>query len=95
MSCPLGHTLASTFLCHYEKEWLDNCLNQFKAMIYQSSIDDIFLLFSSKVHLQLFVDYMNKQYKCIKFTPETQHHNSFSFLDINITRHNQQSKTSV
>ena len=38
---------------------------------------------------------MNKQHKCLKFTSEAEHDNSFSFLDIEITRHNQQFKTSV
>ena len=46
-------------------------------------------------HLQLFVDYMNKQHKCPKFTSEAENDNSFSFLDIKITHHNQQFKTSV
>ena len=58
-------------------------------------VDFIFVLFSSKEHLQRFVDYMNKQHKCLKFTSEAENDNSFSFLDIKITRHNQQFKTSV
>ena len=94
MGSPLGPTLANAFLCHYEKEWLDNCPIHFKPVIYKS-VGDIFVLFSSKEHLQLFVDYMNKQHKCLKFTSEAENDNSFSFLDIKITRHNQQFKTSV
>ena len=54
-----------------------------------------FVLFSSKEHLQLFVDYMNKQHRCIKFTSKTEQNNTFSLLDINITRQNNQLKTSV
>ena len=38
---------------------------------------------------------MNKQHKCLKFTSEAENDNSFSFIDIKITRHNQQFKTSV
>ena len=95
MGSPLGPTLANAFLCHYEKEWLDNCPIHFKPVIYKRYVDDIFVLFSSKEHLQLFVDYMNKQHKCLKFTSEAENDNSFSFLDIKITRHNQQFKTSV
>ena len=38
---------------------------------------------------------MNKQHKCLKFTSEAENDNSFSFLDIEVTRHNQQFKTSV
>ena len=95
MGSPLSPTLANAFLCHYEKEWLDNCPIHFKPVIYKRYVDDIFVLFSSKEHLQLFVDYMNKQHKCLKFTSEAENDNSFSFLDIKITRHNQQFKTSV
>ena len=38
---------------------------------------------------------MNKQHRCIKFTSETEQNNTFSFLDINITRQNNQLKTFV
>ena len=95
MGSPLGPTLANAFLCHYEKEWLDKCPSYFKPIVYKRYVDDIFVLFSSQEHLQLFVNYMNKQHKCIKFTSETECNNSFSFLDVNIIRHNKQFKTSV
>ena len=72
-----------------------NCPIQFKSMTCKRYVDDIFVLFSFKQHLQLFVDYMNKQHKCIKFTSEAERDNSFLFLDIKITSHNQQFKTSV
>ena len=38
---------------------------------------------------------MNKQHRFIKFTSETEQNNTFSFVDINITRQNNQLKTSV
>ena len=63
---PMGPTLAKAFLCHYRKEWLDNCLIHFKPMIYKRYIDNIFILFPSKEHLQLFVDYVSVQHKCLK-----------------------------
>ena len=95
MGSPLDRTLVNAFLCHYEKEWLDNCSIHFKPVMCKRYVDDIFVLFSSKEHLQLFVDYMNKQHKCLKFTSEAENDNSFSFLDMKITRHNQQFKASV
>ena len=58
-------------------------------MIYKRYVDDIIALFSSKEALQLFVDYMNKQHKCLKFTSEVESDNSFSSLDIKINHHNQ------
>ena len=54
-------------------------------MIYKRYVDDIFVLFSSKEHLQLFVDYMNKEQECLKFTSQAGNANSSSFLDIKIT----------
>ena len=60
-------------------------------MICKRYVDDILIFFSSKEHLQLFVDYMNKR-KCLKFTSEAENDNSFSFLDIKVTRHNHQFK---
>ena len=74
---------------------VDNCPIHFKPIIYQRYVDDVFVLFSFKEHLQPFVDYMNKQHKCLKFTSEEENDNPFSFLDIKITCHNQQFKTSV
>ena len=95
MGSPLGPTLANAFLCHYEKEWLNNCPIHLKHIIYKRYVDDIFFLFSSKEHLQPFVDYIKKLHKCLKFTSKAENDNSFSLLDIKITRHNLQFKTSV
>ena len=33
MGSPLGPTLGNAFLCHYEKEWLDNCPIHFKPTV--------------------------------------------------------------
>ena len=54
MGSPLGPTRANAFLCHYEKEWLDNYPIHFKPMIYERYIHDIFVLFSSKEYLPTF-----------------------------------------
>ena len=88
MGSPLGPTLANAFLCYYEKR-LDNCPIQFKSMIYKRYVDSILVLFLSKERLQLFVDYRNKQHRCIRFITETEHDNCFLFLEINSSRHNQ------
>ena len=66
MGSPLGPTLVNAFICHYEKECLDNCPIHFKPMIYKRYVDHIFVLFSFKEHLQLFVDYMNKKHLFIE-----------------------------
>ena len=95
MGSPLGPTLANAFLCHYEKIWLNECPSQFKPVVYKRYVDDIFVLFKSKEHLKLFVNYMNSKHKNIKFTFETEDSNNFSFLDVKITRKNKQFVTSI
>ena len=95
MGSPLDPTLANSFLFHYEKEWLNNFPSHFTPIIYRKYVYDRFVLFSSKEHLQPFVDYMNKQHICIRFISKTEQSNTFSFLDINITRPSNQFKISV
>ena len=95
MGCLLGPTLANVFLCYHEKIWLQNCPSEFKPVIYRRYVDDTFLLFRSKHHIEKFRNYLNRQHKNIKFTSETENENSISFLDIKITRDNNKFMTSV
>ena len=95
MSSSLDPAIANAFLCHYEKEWLDNCPSHLKCIIYRRYVDDIFVLFSSKEHVQPFEDYMNKHHRCIKFISKTEQNDTFSFLDINIIHQSNQFKTSL
>ena len=78
-----------------QKRRLDVCPSHFKPIVYRRSVDDIFILFSSKEHLHPFVDYMNNQHRCIKFASKTEQNNTFIISNINITRQNNQVKTSV
>ena len=96
MASPIGPTLSNVFLCYHEKIWLQNCLSEFKPVIYRRYVDDTFLLFRSKNHIEKFRNHLNRQHKNIKFTSsETENENSISFLDIKITRDNSKFMTSV
>ena len=95
MVSPLGPTLANIFLCFHEQIWLDNCPVEFKPVIYRRFIDDTFLLFRSKEHIEKFPLYLNCQHPYIKFISEIEEHNSISFLDIKINRDNNRFLTSV
>ena len=95
MGSPLGPTLANVFLCCHEKIWLQNCPSEFKPIIHRRCVDDTFLLFRSKHHIQKSQNYLNRQRKNIKFTSETENENSILFLDIKITRYNNKFVTSV
>ena len=48
MESPLGQTLANDSLCHYRKESLDKCPNEFKPKIYKTCVDSISLGIMSK-----------------------------------------------
>ena len=54
MGSPLGPILANAFLCRNENLWLNECPSQFKLVVCRSYIDDIFVLFKSKEHLNFF-----------------------------------------
>ena len=95
MSSPLGPTLAHIFLCFHKQIWLDDCRVEFKLVIYRRFVDDTFLLFRSKEHIEKFHLYLNCQHPNIKFTTEIEENNSISFLDIKINRNNNRFSTSV
>ena len=88
MGSSLGHTLDNVFLCYYEKIWLQNWPSEFKPVIYRRYVDDTFLIFGSRHHIEKFQNYLNRQHKSIKFTSETENENCISFLHIKITRGN-------
>ena len=70
MGSPLSHSLTNAFLCHYEKIWPNECPLQLKHVVYRCYVDSIFVLFQSKQHLKLFVNYTNSKQKNIKFAIE-------------------------
>ena len=94
MGSTLGPTLA-VFMCHFENTWLENCPSYFKPIVYRRFVDDTFLLFRSKDHLEIFRNYLNKQHKNIKFTSAIVENGSLSFFDIKISPENNKFVTSV
>ena len=68
---------------------------QFKPVVYRRYVNDLFVLFKSKEHLKLFVNYMNSKHRNIKFTFETEDSNTFSILDVKNTRKNKRFVTSI
>ena len=95
MGSPLGPTFANIFLCHHETTWLKNCPKAFKPVYYKRYVDDIFVLFEKPEQVSQFVNYMNKRHKNIKFSFETEKDNSFSFLDVKISREKDKFTTNV
>ena len=82
MESPLAATPANTFLCHYEKKWLDGCPIEFKPKLYERYVDDIFVMFRSRDYVKKSVDYMNTKHLNVRFTLEIKDQNSIPFIDI-------------
>ena len=95
MGSPLGPSLASTFLAHYEQIWLNDCPNEFKPVYYKRYVDDIFVLFRSPHHLEKFNEYLNTKHANIKFTSEKEVNGSLPFLDVLILRNKKGFTTAV
>ena len=63
--------------------------------LFKRYVDDIFVMFHCQSHLKDFVNYMNTKHPNIKFTSGFEENDSFSFLDVKITRRNNQLVMSV
>ena len=95
MGSSLGPTLANLFLVNYESKWLKDFPVQFVPKYYQRYVDDIFLLFKAKDHVQKLFRYINSRHPKIKFTCEEENDNKIFFLDISITRTENKFTTSI
>lgn len=95
MGSPLAPILANIFMCFNEEKWLNNCPSEFKPVLYRRYVDDTFLLFKKKEDIPLFQNYLNSQHPNIKFTAEIENNSKLAFLDIDISKSNNQFSTSV
>jgi len=95
MGLPLGPTFANIFMCYHEHRWLDQCPVEFKPVFYRRYVDDTFVLFRSKSHAKLFLDYLNSRHNSINFTMENEQSNKLPFLDTVVHRDNNSFQCSV
>ena len=95
MGSHLGPTLANAFQVHFEKKWLQNCPSDFKPHYYWRYVDDIFVLFASPKHLEVFQNFLNDRHANMSFTFDSQNQNRMSLLDIQIIREDEAFTTSV
>ena len=85
MGSPLGPVLANLFMSHHEKRWLSEYQGP-PVKFYKRYVDDIFCLFDHIDHAKLFLNYLNKQHVCIKFTLEEEENSKLPFLDVLISK---------
>ena len=96
MGSPLGPTLANAFLCYHERNWLQNCPPDFKPIYYKRYVDDTCIFFRDPSHAPKFLEYLNSQHDNINFTLELENNSSLPFLDLLITRdQNQTIQTTI
>ena len=95
MGLPLGPTFTNIFMCHHEKNWLDDCPDLFKPVFYNRYIDDTFVLFKDPSHPALFLKYLNSKRSNINFTMELERDGKLAFLDCLVNRSGDTFATSV
>ena len=97
MGLPLGPSFANIFMCFHEKEWLNDCPEEFKPVFYRRYVDDTFMLFKDKSHVSPFFDYLNSKHPNIKYgpKPDEECEGVLNFLDINVKRNGNDFETSV
>ena len=74
MGSSLIQILVNGFLCYHEKIWLQNCLFEFKSVIYRKYFDEKVLHFHSKHHVKKFQSYLNCQHKNNRLISEKKLH---------------------
>ena len=57
-------------------------------------VDDIYMIFKHKDHINQFLDFMNKKYTNIKFTVENELNDELPFFDVLVKRTNDLYNTS-
>ena len=87
MGNPISASLCNAFLAIKEQEWLSLCHQKYEPLLYLRYVDDTLLFFSTKEHIDPFLQYLNNQPTPITFTKEEESQGHIAFLDLNIYRH--------
>ena len=95
MDSPLGPILANAFLCHFEKQWLSEYPPDFLPKVFKRYVDDIFVMSLCQSHLKDFMNYITLNTQTLNLLRNLSKMTFFSFLDVKITRSNNQLITSV
>ena len=91
----LSPVLANAFMCIKEREWLNDCPEDIKPVLYRRYVDDTFLLFRNKDHISKFKQYLNNKHRNINFTSEIENNNQLPFIGVQVTHDNRGFTTTV
>ena len=95
MGGSLGPIMANIFMCYMEKKWLDQCPSHFKPILYRRYVDDCFLLFTNRDHIEAFKVYLNSKHPNIKFTTEIESNSKLPFIGVTVAHQDHGFSTSV
>lgn len=88
MGSPLSPLLSGIFMAHLEEKNFSSSTHSInKAFLWARYVDDVFCIWtSSDRQLDLFLNFINSLYHQIQFTIETEKENSLNFLDLTISK---------
>ena len=95
MGAPLSPIIANIFLCDLEEKALQQCEARLRPHYYRRYLDDTFILFDSSDQSVSFFDFFNGIHPNIKFTCENESDHKLSFLDLNISKNENNFVTSI
>ena len=85
MGSRLAPVIASFFMGHYEKLWLNNYTGP-KVLYYRRQVDDIICCFKNSIDARFFSEYLNSCHLNIKFTMETDDKGQLPFLNVLLSK---------
>jgi hypothetical protein len=95
MGSPLGPTLANIFMVDFEEKYVKTAPDNIKPAFYKRYVDDILVGFQDATNIEKFWQHINEKHQNIKFTTELESDGKISFLDILISKNDENTSTST
>jgi len=90
MGCRLGPIVSDICMDHFENLHMEE-LTKLGVKIWLRYVDDTFVVIKDKNNADKILEFLNKQHKTLKFTMEKEVNKSINFLDVKISRENDNS----
>ena len=85
MGSPLSPLFANFFLGFLEQKYFTEC-NNVKPTFYVRYVNDTFIFFNNKNHIEQFVAYLSTWHKNLKFTYEIENNFMLFFIGVNVLK---------
>ena len=94
MGSPLAPALAEVFLRNLENKFINIPLNPLKILFYYRFVDDIFVILPEDIDENVVLNNFINFHKSLKFTLEKEKNGTLNFLDVSISKNNEELLTS-